>query len=154
MKKIEREGDLPHSAAALFNALSDFQRFPAVFPAIKSATVTGQGSDFADVEMAFNLSPQIASFLDRDSESVHITWSPDHKEMQIASASGALKKMEIHWAFNEASAAKTHVKFRMEYETGMNFAKSMVVDSFIKKGTKDVIQKLGEHTAKRQSGPG
>ena len=152
MVKIVKEADLPFSPAQLFNAVSDYKQFPKVFPSIRTSTVLAQDANGTDVDMAFNVPPAIANFLPAASQKLHATEIKD-KEIDLKSTGGAMKDMHIHWTFNEVSPGKTHVKFEMDYETGMNPAISATVKIFISRNTKDVLENLAEHVRKTSPKP-
>lgn len=147
MVKIVKEADLPFSAKDLFNAVADYERFPEIFPSIRTATVKSRDAQAAEVEMAFNVPPAIAGLLPHSGQTMRATATPE-REIDLASTGGALKDMRIRWTFNETAPGKTHVKFEMDYETGMNAAISATVKIFISRNTKDVLENLGEHMRK------
>jgi len=152
MVKIVKEADLPFSARELFNAVADYERFPKIFPSIKKATILPSQPGSTDVDMAFNVPPAIAAFLPHDSQTVRAT-SVQDKEIDLKSIGGAMKDMHIHWTFNEVAPGKTHVKFEMDYETGMNAAVSATVKIFISRNTKDVLDNLSKYVAKKSPQP-
>jgi ribosome-associated toxin RatA of RatAB toxin-antitoxin module len=152
MVKIVKEADLPFSASELFNAVADYEQFPKVFPSIKKATIIATQPGSADVEMVFNVPPAVAAFLPHDSQTVRATTVQD-REIDLKSIGGAMKEMHIRWTFNEVSPGKTHVKFEMDYETGMNAAVSATVKIFISRNTKDVLDNLSKYAGKKAPRP-
>ena len=144
MVKVVKEADLPFSCKELFNAVADFESFPEIFPSIRTAKVIAQGTDTQDVEMAFKVPPAISAFLSSTTQTVRASSTPD-SDIKLHSIGGALKSMDIHWTFNEVAPGKTHVKFEMDYETGMNAAVSGTVKIFIGRSTKDIMDNLSDH---------
>jgi ribosome-associated toxin RatA of RatAB toxin-antitoxin module len=154
MVKVVQEADLPFSCKELFNAVADYAQFPAIFPSIRSAKIVADANGEKDVEMAFKVPPAIGAFLSSTSQTVRATTTPD-SDIHLHSIGGALKSMDIHWTFNEVAPGKTHVKFEMDYETGMNAAVSGTVKIFISRSTKDILDNLAGHVkAKGPKAPG
>lgn len=153
MIKVVKEADLPFSCKELFNAVADFEKFPEIFPTIRTAKIVAQGPGTKDVEMAFKVPPAIAAFLSSTTQTVRTTTTPD-SDIKLHSIGGALKSMDIHWTFNEVSPGKTHVTFEMDYETGMNAAVNGTVKIFVSRSTKDIMDNLADHVkASRPKAP-
>lgn len=150
MIKVVQEADLPFSPRELFNAVADYAHFPDIFPSIRSAKIVKQDTSATDVEMAFKVPPAISAFLSSTSQTVRATATPD-SDIRLHSIGGALKSMDIHWTFNEVAPGKTHVKFEMDYDTGMNAAVSGTVKIFISRNTKDIMDNLSAHVRKNQN---
>ena len=149
MVKVVKEADLPFSCKELFNAVADYEQFPAIFPTIRSAKILSAAAGSKDVEMAFKVPPAIGAFLSSTSQTVRATATPD-SDIKLHSIGGALKSMDIHWTFNEVAPGTTHVTFEMDYETGMNAAVSGTVKIFIGRSTKDILDNLAEHVRSKK----
>ncbi|MEZ0223219.1 MAG: type II toxin-antitoxin system RatA family toxin [Alphaproteobacteria bacterium] len=153
MTKVIQEADLPFSCKELFNAVADFEKFPQIFPTIRTAKIVAQGTGSKDVEMAFKVPPAISAFLSSTSQTVRATTTPD-SDIKLHSIGGALKSMDIHWTFNEVAPGKTHVTFEMDYDTGMSAAVNGTVKIFINRSTKDIMAHLADHVrAQAPKGP-
>jgi ribosome-associated toxin RatA of RatAB toxin-antitoxin module len=152
MVKVVKEADLPYSKKELFNAVADYAQFPKIFPSIRTATIVKHTAADDEVEMEFRVPPAISAFLPATSQTVRATTTPE-TDIHLHSIGGALKSMDIHWTFNETAPGKTHVKFEMDYETGMNAAVSGTVKIFIGRSTKDVLDNLADHVKKSAPKP-
>ncbi|MEZ0262532.1 MAG: type II toxin-antitoxin system RatA family toxin [Alphaproteobacteria bacterium] len=152
MVKVTKEAELPFSAKELFNAVADYEKFPDIFPSIRSAKVLKDEAGGKEVEMAFKVPPAISAFLSSTTQTVHATATPD-SAIHLHSTSGALKQMDIRWSFNEVAPGKTKVTFEMDYETGMSAAVNGTVKIFINRSTKDLMDNLSDHVRSRQPKP-
>jgi ribosome-associated toxin RatA of RatAB toxin-antitoxin module len=152
MVKVVKEADLPFSCKELFNAVADYEKFPEIFPTIRTAKIVAQTPDTKDVEMAFKVPPAISAFLSSTSQTVRASSTPD-SDIKLHSIGGAMKSMDIHWTFNEVSPGKTHVTFEMDYETGMNAAVTGTVKIFINRSTKDIMDNLADHVRETKKAP-
>lgn len=149
METITKQADLPFSCREIFNAVADFEKFPAIFPTIRDVEILSRGQDTADVKMDFSVPAAVASFLGGTSQTVRASLTPD-SEIRFDTISGALKDMNISWTFNEISPGKTRVTFKMDYETGMNSVANATVKVFINRSAKDVLKNLEKHINKNK----
>ena len=149
MDKIVKEAELPFSARTVFNAVADLTRFPQIFPTIRSAKILGGDDKGQEVEMAFNVSPVIASVLGGSTQTLRAVMTPD-SEISLSSipGKGAMKEMNIRWTFTEKAQDRTQVKFEMEFDPGRKPGVNATVKAYVALNARNVIENLENHIRK------
>lgn len=140
MPLVSFQETLPYRATDLYDLVMAVERYPEIFPDIKSVRIVNTGENSRSVDVT--VQAPFTSF----QYSCDVTGERPSK-ISIRATGGAFKSMDAAWYFDVLPDGRTRVRYTMNFDFGGFGLKNMVAETFIKQSMERTRAQLRAYAA-------